>query len=72
MAVMSNLGGRLREVAHRRGWIASPSLAWMGVPFGPLKRDLAGEVMRDIARSHDPRTCPICSLPDEEEAAAWL
>lgn len=46
--------GGLRERArrrtklwlHRRGWIASPSLSFMNVPFGPERRDLAGEVMR--------------------------
>ncbi|MFD3612392.1 hypothetical protein ACFWXA_30860 [Streptomyces atroolivaceus] len=56
----------LRMFAHRRGWIASPALAFRGVPFGPQKRDLAGEVMARIARSHDPQTCPVCSIPDEE------
>lgn len=55
----------LRRFLHRRGWIASPSRAFLGVPFGPDRRDLAGEVMADIARSHDERTCPICSAPDE-------
>jgi hypothetical protein len=33
----------------------------MGVPFGFKKRDLAGEVMRAISASHDPKTCPVCS-----------
>lgn len=51
----------LKELAHRRGWIASPALAFKGVPFGPDKRDLAGEVMQAIARSHDEAGgCPIC------------
>jgi hypothetical protein len=36
---------------HRRGWIASPSLAFWGEPFGPDRRDLAGEVLRDIGRA---------------------
>lgn len=55
-----------RGIAHRRGWIASPSLAFMGVPFGPQKRDLAGEVLASLARDHDPATCPVCSIPDDE------
>ncbi|MEU2487028.1 hypothetical protein ABZ593_20770 [Streptomyces sp. NPDC012617] len=59
--------GWLRTFAHRRGWIASPSLAFRGVPFGPEKRDLAGEVMRRIAEGHDPLTCPICTAPDDDE-----
>jgi hypothetical protein len=51
----------LKELAHRRGWIASPSLAFMGVPFGPDRRDLASEVMQAVARSHDEAgDCPIC------------
>jgi hypothetical protein len=39
-----NLPRPIRAFLHRRGWIASPSLAFMGVPFGPEKRDLAAEV----------------------------
>lgn len=55
----------LRALAHRRGWIASPSLAFRGVPFGPDRRDLAGEVMASIWRDHDPETCPVCTAPEE-------
>ncbi|MFB7337761.1 hypothetical protein ACFC00_40120 [Streptomyces adustus] len=58
----------LRMLAHRRGWIASQSLAFLGVPFGPKRRDLAGEVLTAIARSHNPATCPMCSDPGEEWA----
>lgn len=54
----------LRLFLHRRGWIASPSLAYLGVPFGPDRRDLAQEVMAAISRNHNPETCPICSEPD--------
>lgn len=57
----------LRLFLHRRGWIASPSLAYLGVPFGPDRRDLAGEIAADLARSHDEQTCPICSDPDDDE-----
>lgn len=56
----------LRGLAHRRGWVASPTLAFRGVPFGPQVRDLAGEVMANIGRGHDRETCPLCSIPDEE------
>lgn len=56
----------LRSVAHRRGWIASPALAFEGVPFGPQKRDLAGEVLANIWGEHDPMTCAVCNTPDEE------
>jgi hypothetical protein len=50
----------LSLLLHRRGWIASPSLAFLGVPFGPDERDLAGEVARSIAAAtaNDPR--PVC------------
>jgi hypothetical protein len=53
----------VRMFLHRRGWIASPSLAFMGVPFGPEKRDLAGDVMRRIAADHDAGNCSVC-FPD--------
>jgi hypothetical protein len=51
--------GGLREQArrrtklwlHRRGWIASPSLSFMNVPFGPDRRDLAGEVLRAVGQA---------------------
>jgi hypothetical protein len=59
------LPSRVKRWLHRRGWIASPSLAWAGVPFGPEKRDLAGEVVAAIWKDHDPQTCPVCSVPDE-------
>lgn len=55
-----------RTFAHRRGWLASPAAAWRGVPFGPERRDLAGEVMARLARRHDPATCYVCLTPDEE------
>lgn len=59
---------RLKKLAHRTGLIASPGLAFQGVPFGFKRRDLAGEVIRDIARRHDENgTCPEC-FPD---AARW-
>lgn len=45
---------------HRRGWIASPSLAWLGVPFGPDRRDLAGEVLRAIDAALAKEPCPLC------------
>lgn len=54
----------LRLFLHRRGWIASPSLAWRGVPFGPDRRDLAGEVMTSIAAATANDPCPLCG-PDE-------
>lgn len=54
----------LRLFLHRRGWLASPSLAFSGVPFGPDKRDLAGEVMRDIAAATSGEPCPMCG-PDK-------
>lgn len=56
----------VRAWLHRRGWIASPSLAFQGVPFGPQKRDLAGQVVADIWRGHNPKTCTVCNTPDEE------
>lgn len=34
----------LKRIAHRTGLLASPSLAFQGVPFGPKRRDMAGEV----------------------------
>lgn len=61
------LGDRLRwwlkGVAHRRGWIASPSLAYRGVLFGPQQRDLVGEIAACLQRSHDAGNCAIC-YPD--------
>lgn len=51
---------------HRRGWIASPSLAFLGVPFGPDRRDLAGEVMTKIAAAAAVEPCPLCG-PDDEQ-----
>ncbi|CAL9612514.1 hypothetical protein SUDANB1_05655 [Streptomyces sp. enrichment culture] len=36
---------------HRRGWVASPTLSFMNVPFGPDRRDLAGEVLRSVGRA---------------------
>lgn len=62
-----SLRWKLKEIAHRRGWIASPSLAFRGVPFGPQKRDLAGEVLRGLARRCEDGTCSAC-FPD---AARW-
>ncbi|MEW2568307.1 hypothetical protein [Streptomyces sp. NPDC047070] len=56
----------VRRWLHVNGWLASPSLAWTGVLFGPQKRDLAGEVMAEIARSHDEEWCGLCTVPDEE------
>lgn len=47
-----DLRSTLKRMAHRTGLVASPSLAFTGVPFGPKHRDLAGEVMRDIDQSH--------------------
>ncbi|MFD3848191.1 hypothetical protein ACFWVB_20160 [Streptomyces microflavus] len=61
-----NLPQSVKRWLHQRGWVASPSLAFAGVPFGPEKRDLAGEVMAEIGKEHDPATCPVCSVPDEE------
>ncbi|MFJ3545479.1 hypothetical protein ACIPQH_25325 [Streptomyces rubiginosohelvolus] len=57
---------RWRDFAHRRGWIASPAAAFAGVPFGPQRRQLAVELLTARARQHDPATCPICLIPDEE------
>jgi hypothetical protein len=54
---------KLKLIAHRRGWIASPTLAFQGVPFGPQNRDLAGEVMQDLARRCEDGTCSVC-FPD--------
>jgi hypothetical protein len=51
---------KVKEWLHRRGWLASPSLSFKGVPFGPDKRDLAGEVMRSIYGNHNPDTCEVC------------
>ncbi len=59
-----------REFAHRRGWLASPSAAFRGVPFGPQKRDLAGEVMAAIARNHGPHNCWACAEDEAEREAA--
>lgn len=62
------LRSTLKRLAHRTGLIASPSLAFQGVPFGLNRRDLAGEVMADISRRHNENgTCPVC-FPD---AARW-
>lgn len=57
----SNRAQRLRRTAHEKGLIASPSLAFMGVPFGPDGRDLAGEIMASMARRHSETDCPICN-----------
>ncbi|MER7047744.1 hypothetical protein [Streptomyces jumonjinensis] len=59
------LPARLRLLAHRRGWIASPSLAYLGVPFGPQKRDLALEVAAALGARCAAGTCAICG-PDPE------
>jgi hypothetical protein len=56
----------LRRFLHRRGWIASPSLAFLGVPFGPARRDLAGEVMSKAAAAAAAEPCPLCG-PDDEQ-----
>jgi hypothetical protein len=56
-------GAWLRKVAHRRGWLASPSLAYQGVPFGPEGRDLAAEIAVSVWRDHDAGQCAIC-FPD--------
>lgn len=53
-----------RYIAHRTGFLASPSLAFLGVPFGRKRRDLAGEVMRALSESHDAKTCPLCDGSD--------
>lgn len=63
----SNLRWTLKRLAHRTGLIASPSLAFMGVPFGFKRRDLAAEVMRDLERRCEDGTCSAC-FPD---AARW-
>lgn len=47
-----NLRLAVKRIAHRTGLVASPSLAFTGVPFGPKRRDLAGEVMRNISERH--------------------
>lgn len=60
---LAKFGDWWRRVAHRTGFIASPSLTFMGVPFGPKKRDLAAEVMHSIWGNHDPRTCEVCTTP---------
>lgn len=60
-----NLEMRLRWRAHRKGWMASPTAAFCGVPFGPDKRDLFAEVMSDIAKRHEER-CPICDEETDE------
>ena len=57
---------RVRFWLHRRGWIASSSLAFQGVLFGPEGRDLAGEVLARIAEDHESATYSLCSAPDEE------
>jgi hypothetical protein len=49
-----------REVAHRRGWLASPSLAYLGVPFGRERRDLAGEIAADLDRRCAAGECSLC------------
>jgi len=53
----------LKGVAHRRGFIASPALAFRGVPFGPHRRDLAGELAADLERRHAAGQCAVC-YPD--------
>jgi hypothetical protein len=53
----------LRVWLHRKGWLASPSAAWMGVPFGPDRRDLAAEVQAAVNRS-------LYELEQERAAAA--
>ena len=45
----------LKRIAHRTGLLASPSLAFQGVPFGPKRRDMAGEVMHAISSRHQAR-----------------
>jgi hypothetical protein len=60
----------LRLFLHRRGWIASPSLAWLGVPFGPDRRDLAGEVLTAVAAATANDPCPVCE-PGETCPFGW-
>ncbi|GGZ23261.1 hypothetical protein GCM10010387_15470 [Streptomyces inusitatus] len=64
--------GWLRTLAHHRGWLASPSLAYRGVPFGPQKRDLAAEVQAAIRRAHDPAVCHPCVLSRREDSCPFL
>lgn len=56
----------LKRIAHRTGFLASPSLSFQGVPFGLKKRDLAGEVMRSIAERHQARLDTISVRPRPE------
>lgn len=49
----------LRLLLHRSGVIASPSLAFRGVLFGPQRRDLAAEALQATARAQADR-CPLC------------
>lgn len=65
MTAYTRLHRWAKEVAHRRGWLASPTLAFAGVPFGPGRRDLAGEVMAAVSGNHDPDTCPVCTAPND-------
>lgn len=53
----------LKRIAHRTGFIASPSLAFQGVPFGRKKRDLAGDVLRSIGEKHEARLATVTVRP---------
>jgi hypothetical protein len=56
----------LKRIAHRTGFLASPSLAFQDVPFGPKRRNLAGELMRDIDQRHQARLDTIRVRPQPE------
>lgn len=64
-----NLRSTLKRIAHRTGLVASPSLAFAGVPFGPKRRDLASEVTRDIHQRRQARLDAVRVRPRHAEGA---
>lgn len=66
------LSRRARMIAHRRGWIASPSLAYMGVPFGPERRDLAGELAAAQDRRCAAGDCSMCGPEGYPFPEGWV
>ncbi|MFM9590726.1 hypothetical protein ACKI16_29490 [Streptomyces scabiei] len=63
---------RLRLIAHRRGWIASPSLAFLGVPFGRERRDLAGELATAQDRRCAGGECALCGPEGHQFPEGWI
>lgn len=61
------LRSTLKWMAHRTGLVASPSLAFVGVPFGPKRRDLASEVLRDVDRRYQARLDAVRVRPRPAE-----